>query len=112
MRETFTHRVLYSDGSESLVEDWSFLPITVIHAERQFKRPITPMLAENFVECWFYGVWWTLQHRGQTSFGYDKWLEFVDDLERVDTPAVQPVASEEPTDPKPLVSSDGDPESS
>lgn len=109
MRESFTHRVSYADGSESLVEDWAFLPITVIHAERQFGRPITPMLAENFIECWFYGVWWTLHHRGQTPFNYDKWLEFVDDLERVDTPLPVEVPD---VDPKPVVSVPDGPESS
>lgn len=98
MSNTFTHRVLYSDGSEITV-DWTVRPILAIHAERQFNRPITPMLIEDYLEVYFFGVWWTLKHEGKTPLGYEKWLEIVEECSMVAAPNAG--GTEVEVDPKP-----------
>lgn len=105
---TFTHKVTYTDGSEVLVEDWAFLPILQIHAERELGKPIIPMLVEGFAEPGYFGVWWTLHNSGRTPFGYEKWLGFVEDMELVAGPSTEPVDE----DPKSVASETGETESS
>lgn len=104
-----THKVTYSDGSETVVE-WSVEPIMAIHAEREFGKPITPLLVEDYLEPYFFCVWWKLKQTGRTPFAYEPWLALVSRMDRVDTSEGEPKPAD--ADPK-LSPPDGDdPESS